>query len=56
MQDEDGLSFNPKGYSAGGELGLRYTPSQATQLNFSVTHVFGKKNETGGRADFAYKF
>ncbi|WP_314978985.1 autotransporter outer membrane beta-barrel domain-containing protein [Campylobacter rectus] len=56
LQDEDGLSFNPKGYSAGGELGLRYTPSQATQLNFSVTHIFGKKNETGGRADFAYKF
>jgi putative high-molecular-weight surface-exposed protein len=56
LQDEDGLSFNPKGYSGGGELGLRYTPSQVTQLNFSVAHVFGKKDETSGRVDFAYKF
>ena len=56
IQENEEISLNSKGGSAGAELGLKYTPTYATQINASLGQTVGKKDETSARLEFAYKF
>ena len=56
LSDENGISLSTKGASVGAEIGLKYAPAPATQLQLGVGYLDGKQRETSAKLEFAYKF
>lgn len=54
--DEEGFQQASKGGSAGGEVGFKYFFTPATQVNLSLGHMTGKREETNGKLEFTYQF
>ena len=54
--DEEGFQQASKGGSAGGEVGFKYVFTPATQVNLSLGHMTGKREETNGKLEFTYQF
>ena len=56
IQEDEEIALSQKGASVEGELGLRYTPTYATLLNFGIAQSFGKKDQSSVKFQFAYRF
>ena len=54
--DEEGFQQASKGGSVGGEVGFKYFFTPATQVNLSLGHMTGKREETNGKLEFTYQF
>lgn len=54
--DEEGFRQVSKGGSVGGEVGFKYFFTPATQVNLSLGHMTGKREETNGKLEFTYQF
>lgn len=48
--------FGNKGFSAGGGLGLSYTPNMQTTLNLEVNQIFGVREESNARLAVEVRF
>lgn len=56
MQEDEEISLTQKGTSSEVEVGLRYTPTYATLINFGIARSFGKKDQSSAKLQFAYRF
>lgn len=56
IQEDEEISLTQKGTSSEVEVGLRYTPTYATIINFGIAQSFGKKDQSSAKLQFAYRF
>ena len=56
IQEDEEISLTQKGTSSEVEVGLRYTPTYATLINFGIAQSFGKKDQSSAKLQFAYRF
>lgn len=56
IQEDEEISLTQKGTSSEVEVGIRYTPTYATLINFGIAQSFGKKDQSSTKLQFAYRF